>query len=114
MMGRDIILPHSIKDHKDKDYTWYMDDMEIEDKIKEHRKEIYRLQNCRKKQPKLAIFRKENYGTGDMSCHIFDGFKVMDEEKSLFCADYWHRITRDEAEVLKKKYNLTRPCTQGY
>ena len=31
-----------------------MDDMEIEDKIKELRKKIYHLKNCRKKQPKLA------------------------------------------------------------
>lgn len=105
-MSEEIILPFDVYKHKDRDFTWEMDSLEIEDKISELRKQIKQLQNCRKKQPKLAIFRKINHGTGKMQCHIFHGFQIIDENKNMFCADNWRPITEKEAELLKKKYNL--------
>ena len=109
MKGRDdeILFPEEIYKHKDRDYTWEMHDMEIEDKIKELRKQIRHLQNCRQKQPKLVCFRKAGFGSGKMQCHIFHGFKIMDESQNLFCADSWSPITEIEADILKKKHNLT-------
>lgn len=102
----EIFLPHDIYGHPNRDHTWDMDDFEIEDKIKELRKEIYRLKNSRKKQPKMAVFRKENLGYGDMRCHILHGFKIIDEKKNSFRADCWRPITEREAEDLKKKYDM--------
>jgi len=104
---KEIILPDDCYKHPDRDYTWEMDWMEIEDKIKELRKQIYHLQNCRKKQPQIAVFRKEKYGDGEMRVHVFRGFKIMDEKERLFCADNWHPIQENEAKQLKEKYNLT-------
>jgi len=104
---KEILLPDDVYKHPDRDYTWELDDMQIEDKIKELRKQIYHLQNCRKKQPKIAVFRKEKYGEGDMRVHTFRGWKIMDEEKRLFCADHWYPIQENEAIQLKKKYNLS-------
>ena len=106
-MIEEILLPYDVYKHPNRDSTWEMDDFEIEDKIKELRKEIYKLQNSRKKQPKLAVFRKENLGSGDMRCHILHGFQIINEEKNLFCADYWRPITQREAEQLKKKYDFS-------
>ena len=106
-MIEEILLPYDVYKHPNRDSTWEMDDFEIEDKIKELRKEIYKLKNSRKKQPKLAVFRKENLGSGDMRCHILHGFQIINEEKNLFCADYWRPITQREAEQLKKKYDFS-------
>ena len=103
---KEILLPDDVYKHKDRDYTWGMEDYEIEDKIKDLRKQIYHLQNCRKKQPDIAVFRKESFGKGKMRVHIFHGWKIMDEKKNMFCADYWRPITEIEAEELKKKYKL--------
>ncbi len=103
----EIILVDDAYKHPSRDSTWEMDDCEIEDKIKELRKEIYRLQNSRKNQPYIAVFRKEMFDTGELRCHIFRGFKIMDEKKNLLCADNWTPITESEAEQLKQKYKLS-------
>ena len=103
----DIIFPHEVADHKNRDDTWEMADDEIEDKIKELRREIYRLQKSRSKQPKLLVVRKSAHGTGPVEAHIFDGWQIMDLEKCLFRADSWHRIRQHEADFLKKHYSLT-------
>lgn len=103
----EVIFSDEVKDHPNWDDTWKLADDEIEDKIKELRKEIYKLQKSRKNQPKLVVFRKANLGEGPWEAHIFDGWQVMDVKEGLFCADSWHRITPQEAEYLKKKYKLT-------
>lgn len=104
MSSNEIILAEDSYKHKDRDYTWELCDYEIEDKIKELRKEIYHLQNCRKKQPKLLVFRKENFGEGEMKCHIFHGFQITNEKERLLCADYWRPITQQEYELVLKTY----------
>jgi len=104
---KEILLPDDVYKHKDRDYTWEINSDEIENKIKELRKQIYHLQNCRKKQPDIAVFRKGDFGNGEMRVHIFHGWKIMDEKKKLFCADYWNPVTEREAEELKKKYKLS-------
>jgi hypothetical protein len=103
----EIIIVDDAYKHPNRDYTWEMDDCEIEDKIKELRKEIYKLQNSRKNQPFLAVFRKEKFNTGELQCHIFRGFKIMDEKENLLCADNWIPITDNEAQYLKQKYKLS-------
>lgn len=104
---KEILLPYDVYKHPARDFTWEMDRDEIEDKIKELRKQIYHLQNCRKKQPMLAIFRKERFGEGEMRCHVFHGFQILDEKDNLFCADCWLPIDKREAELLKERYKLT-------
>lgn len=111
-MEREIILAHEIKDHPNYDYTWELCDYEIEDKIKELRKEIYHLQNCRKKQPKLLVFRKLDFSKDkEREAHIFHGFQVRvkdgDKDNAILCADYWSPITHKEAEQIKKKYEIS-------
>jgi len=100
-------MPREVKDHPQYNETWEMDDMQIEDRIKELRKEIYKLQTCRKKQPKLCVFRLSKHRTGPEEAHIFDGFQVVDLSKGLFCADSWHPIRQKEADAINKKYELT-------
>ncbi len=101
---KDIILSFEIEKHPDRDYTWELCDYEIEDKIKELRKQIYHLQNCRKKQPKLLVFRNLNFSKDKSEkAHIFHGFKSKDK---LLCADYWTPITQREADYVRKKYKM--------
>jgi hypothetical protein len=107
-MNKELLLPIDVLSHKDRNYTWSLSDDEIEDKIKKLRKDIYTLQNCRKKQPLLVVFRKDGFGEGEMKCHIFHGFQIRDDKNRLFCADYWKGITENEFEQLSKKYKLTK------
>ena len=104
---KEMIFPHNVKDHKLKDYTWELDDMQIEDKIKELRKEIYHLQNCRKNQPNLIIFRKENFETGEEVLDIFHGWAIINLEKGLYCADYWNPATLEEIKYIEEHYKLS-------
>jgi len=104
---KQIIFSEDCYKHPNRDKTWKLTDYEIEDKIKELKKEIYQLQNSRKKQPNLLVFRKENLGSGEMRCHIFTGFQIRDEEKRYICADSWHPINKSEKEYVLKKFNLT-------
>lgn len=106
-IAKEIILAHEIYKHPARDDTWDLDDCDLEEEITKTRKRLYLLQNSRKKQPLAVVFRKENHGTGDMRCHVFHGFAITNEEKKLLCADNWRPITKNEAEQLKKKYDLT-------
>ncbi len=105
-MMKDIILPDEIKEHKDFCDSWLLDEMDLDEKLKELRKEIYKIQNSRKKQPKLIVFRKENHGTGDMKAHVFHGWSVRDMKTGTLCADHWSPMTKNEAIQVTKKYSL--------
>ena len=101
----EYILPSEIENHPNKDYTWEMDDYEIEEKIKELRKQIYHLQQCRKKQPHLILFRKRNFSKNDdLVCDIFYGWSNKKED--LYVADYWRPVTREQADLFMKKYDF--------
>jgi len=104
---KEILFADDVFNHKDRDYTWEMDITDIEDEIKKLQKQIHHLKRCRKKQPKLIMFRKAKFGTGRMEAHVLDGWYIVDVDKRLFRADNWHPITDQEAEQLKKKYKLT-------
>ena len=51
------ILAHDVRELEEIPYHWRIDSIDIEDKIKELRKQIYELQNSRKKQTERKIFR---------------------------------------------------------
>ena len=103
----EMILPSEVETHKDFNDTWLLDNWEIEDKIKELRKEIYRLQKSREKQPFLICFRDRMFSsdTDKARCDIFYGFKFG--KKRFTSADSWKPITKEQAEQVKKKYKLT-------
>jgi hypothetical protein len=106
---KELIFSEDCYKHPNRDETWDLTDYEIEDKIKELRKEIYKLQKSRKNQPNLIVFRPRTFGgDGQLECHIFSGFQIMNEEKRLLCADSWHHVTESEAKIIKEKFKLTK------
>ena len=102
------VVSHAVQELKEIPYHWRMQDYEIEDKIKELRKQIYELQNSRKKQPKLLTFEGEEKVE---KVRIFDGWNIMGEDgekKGLFCADHWHIPNEREVEEIIKEFDLKK------
>lgn len=83
---------------------WYLSDYEIEEKISELRKEIYKLKNSRKKQPKLIIIE------GDKKIdrvRIFQGFKIVNLDKRMIVADNWYEIkTKEQVAEISKHFEF--------
>ena len=111
------ILPHHLKGKPDIPSDWNMSDFEIEDRIKELRKEIYQLQNSRKKQPCLVVIEDNN---DDWKIKILKGWKILDLEKGFFEADHWTYPCQSEAKELLETFNFTdkvkdilRPIAEG-
>ena len=104
--SRKLTFISELKQFKDEiPSDWFMSDYEIEEKIKELSKEIYRLKNSRKKQPRLIIIE----GTDKIDrVRIFQGFKIIDLDKRVVFADNWYEIkTKQDASEIYKQYELS-------
>lgn len=106
------ILCFDVKELEEIPYHWRMADHEIEDKIRDLRKQIYELQNSRKKQPKLVVFEGKDGEKNKLDkVRIFDGWNILGEkgeEKGLFCADSWHIPNKQEVEDILSKFNFKK------
>jgi len=110
-MKKEFILQSELDKFPNKDKSWKLDECDIEDKIKELRREIYFLKHCREKQPYLIVFRARDCGQVEtnkdaleLRCHIIKGFCYRPPH--YLCADYWSPITKKESEYVLAKYNL--------
>lgn len=106
--GLSLISQFDLRDSLDVvPYHWKLDDYEIEEKIKDLRKQIYELQNSRKKQPKLLTFESHN---GEDRCRIFHGWSVrfndVKDKNPLMVADHWTIATEKDLELIEKHIEL--------
>jgi len=108
LKNKKIISQFDLRDNLDKVPShWKLEDWEIEEKIKDLRKEIYELQNSRKKQPKLLIF--ESLDSKTDRCRIFEGWAVrfdnIQDKNPVMIADNWRIATEKDLPLIQKELN---------